>query len=356
MNLESIESIELVENFEILNNVAYASSLNQSNQGKPLVSFIVLSFNNASYIEECLLSIERQTFNSIEIIIADDGSSDSSPQIIKSFIDKIQRPAIAILSKNNNGIARIYNLCLCHCRSEIIAHIASDDINVLQRIAIQYELLMKSNASMCIGGLTLIDEKGKYIKTGSVNKKDQILQSILLSGYVQVTSPTMMYRADLITKFGYLPTNLANEDEALGFRAAAEAGIIICDVPLVKYRKHLKSISGKQEIYNLKRFIKWLVNNIPFQIANKLHWVDVLDITNADNESKLRAYELIETLKRTREDLLNIIIKKYTLNIIFILLLNKSRRQVLLSYLKIPARNMLYRFYKIRNYIFFSSK
>jgi len=335
---------------KIIRNKVYDSCHNnKENDGKPLVSFIVLSFNNARYIEECLQSIENQSFKSIEIIIADDGSSDSSVQIIQSFIEQTPRPAMAILSSRNNGISKIYNLCLSYCSSAYIAHIASDDINFPERISKQYELLHNSDASMCIGGLTLIDENGKYIKTGSIARKFQALESVLSSGIVQVTSPTMMYRSDLVSIFGYLPENLANEDEALGFRAIAHGGIIVYDKPLVKYRKHLSSISGKQQIYNLKKYIEWLIDNIPFQIANKVHWASVLDIIKADNKSKSRVSELIDVLHRTRLDLVYVLRNNSNLTVFLIMLTTKTRRKILLNYLKNPARSFLYKIYKSIN-------
>ena len=52
---------------------------------KPLVSILVINFNNSKYIEECINSLKSQTYNNIEIIFYDDNSKDNSLKIIRRF-------------------------------------------------------------------------------------------------------------------------------------------------------------------------------------------------------------------------------------------------------------------------------
>ena len=54
-------------------------------KNKPLVSIIVVNYNNASYLEECLNSLIKQTYKLIEIIVVDDQSQDNSLNVIKNF-------------------------------------------------------------------------------------------------------------------------------------------------------------------------------------------------------------------------------------------------------------------------------
>ncbi|WP_423789649.1 glycosyltransferase family 2 protein [Limosilactobacillus vaginalis] len=56
----------------------------------PLISIIIPVYNTDKYLERCLSSVTNQTYQNIEIIIVDDGSTDKSPTIIKKYVKKIR--------------------------------------------------------------------------------------------------------------------------------------------------------------------------------------------------------------------------------------------------------------------------
>ena len=66
---------------------------------KELVSIIIPVYNSESYLNECLNSLFDQTYQNIEIIAVDDGSTDTSLEILKNYSDKLK-----ILSQENNGL------------------------------------------------------------------------------------------------------------------------------------------------------------------------------------------------------------------------------------------------------------
>lgn len=74
----------------------------------PLVSVIIPVFNVEEYLEECINSILRQTLTDIEIICINDGSTDSSPDILKKYAEQDRR--ITVYSQDNCGLSAARNL------------------------------------------------------------------------------------------------------------------------------------------------------------------------------------------------------------------------------------------------------
>lgn len=97
------------------------------NDGKmhPLLSIIVPVYNMERYLERCVSSILRQTFQDMEIILVDDGSTDGSLQICKKF--QSQDTRVRVFSKENGGLVRARKTGLSHARGELIGFVDSDD-------------------------------------------------------------------------------------------------------------------------------------------------------------------------------------------------------------------------------------
>ena len=75
--------------------------------GSPKVSIVVPIYNVEKYLHQCLDSIVNQTLKDIEIICVDDGSTDSSPQIIKEYMDT--DPRVKVITKPNSGYGNSMN-------------------------------------------------------------------------------------------------------------------------------------------------------------------------------------------------------------------------------------------------------
>ena len=94
----------------------------------PLVSIIVTSYNYENYIKETLNSLIGQTYSNIEIIVVDDGSTDNSLHIIKSFVQKDSRIKLFTHPNNQNmGLDKSVKLGVSKARGEWISFCESDD-------------------------------------------------------------------------------------------------------------------------------------------------------------------------------------------------------------------------------------
>lgn len=91
----------------------------------PLISIIIPVFNVEQYIPQCLSSVLRQSYKNLEIICIDDGSTDSSLDILRHYQQTDTR--IRVISQTNKGVAAARNLGLNLASGELLIFIDSDD-------------------------------------------------------------------------------------------------------------------------------------------------------------------------------------------------------------------------------------
>src|SRR3989344_828131 len=92
-----------------------------------LVSAILPVYNEEKTIGDCLKSLFKQTYKSLEIILIDDGSTDQTPQLIKRYREKNPSiPKIVILNQNHKGPGTARNLGAKYARGEILVFVDAD--------------------------------------------------------------------------------------------------------------------------------------------------------------------------------------------------------------------------------------
>lgn len=91
---------------------------------KPLVSVVVPIYNVAPFLEECLNSVVNQTYQNLQIILVNDGSTDESVSIARNYLDDSR---VELVSTENGGLSRARNVGLSRARGEYVYFIDSDD-------------------------------------------------------------------------------------------------------------------------------------------------------------------------------------------------------------------------------------
>lgn len=116
----------------------------------PKVSVIIPVYNGEKYLRQCLDSICAQTYSDIEIIIVDDGSTDTTPDILKDFREK--DPRIRVFSQENKyaGVAR--NMGMSHATGEYLLFIDADDYIEPEAIEALYKKASENAAEICVCG------------------------------------------------------------------------------------------------------------------------------------------------------------------------------------------------------------
>ena len=129
---------------------------------RPAISCVLPVYNCEEYLKESIQSILKQTFRDFELIIINDGSTDSSSAIIEEM--RLCDDRITVLNQENEGIVVALNRGLAISRGLFIARMDGDDIAAPDRFKIQYEFLRRYPDVVVVGGLARgIDGLGNRI-------------------------------------------------------------------------------------------------------------------------------------------------------------------------------------------------
>ena len=109
----------------------------------PFFSIILPVYNVSSYLEQCLDSIRNQTLENIEIICINDGSTDSSREILRDYQKRDMR--IVILDTKNLGPSAARNLGFSQARGEYVLFMDSDDFIDAELCSYLYEQSLNAN-------------------------------------------------------------------------------------------------------------------------------------------------------------------------------------------------------------------
>ena len=123
------------------------------------VSIIIPIYNVETYLKKCLLSIVNQTFRNLEIILVDDGSTDRSPEIMKTFAEKDDR--IQIITQQNSGVSVARNAGLCAATGEYILFSDSDDTILPNAIETLYNQAMEIQCDLLLGNVVYVYADGE---------------------------------------------------------------------------------------------------------------------------------------------------------------------------------------------------
>lgn len=110
------------------------------------VSVIVPVYNMEKYLEKCLDSLLSQTLAEIEIITVDDGSSDSSPDILERYAKKASN--VIYVRKENNGLSDARNLGLTYAQGEYVGYVDSDDFADPEMFEVMYAKAIESGSDI----------------------------------------------------------------------------------------------------------------------------------------------------------------------------------------------------------------
>lgn len=188
---------------------------------------VAMSMHDASrFLRECIDSVLSQTFADFEFLIVDDGSTDGSADIVRSYSD----PRIRLVCRSHDFIASLNTLLDC-ARGRYIARMDADDIMLPDRLQIEYDYLEAHPevAAVCSHAVR-IDSNGSPI--GQIGSSTEVVRITprMMCETNHVCNPTTMMRRDIIDKYKmrYESEYEFAEDYRFWSRVVSECGPIDC--------------------------------------------------------------------------------------------------------------------------------
>ena len=113
---------------------------------KDLISVVIPVYNTEKYLKECIDSVINQSYNNLEIILVDDGSTDNSLEICNKYADMDKR--IKVIHKNNGGLSDARNVGIENANGKYITFVDSDDFIENDMYELLYNDVCENNAEI----------------------------------------------------------------------------------------------------------------------------------------------------------------------------------------------------------------
>jgi glycosyltransferase involved in cell wall biosynthesis len=123
---------------------------------KPLVSIAAITYNHERFIRPAIESALNQTYDNLQVVVVDDGSTDRTPEILAAIKD----PRLTVIRQANRGPSAAINRSLAHCNGQYAAIFSGDDLCSPVRVQRQLEEYLKGPTRVLFSDITFIDDWG----------------------------------------------------------------------------------------------------------------------------------------------------------------------------------------------------
>ena len=197
-----------------------------------LISVIIPIYNVEPYMQKCVDSVLSQTYKNIEIILVDDGSTDSCGEICDLYADKDKR--ITVIHKENGGLSDARNAGIERIKGKYVTFIDSDDWVEPNYVECLYRLISENNADVSVCDFYYIDKDKRVYnspaKDGNVFiwNRETALKMLLTSNKMVTSAWGKLYKSKYFKEGGIrYPKGKLYEDIPVTYEILLEANKII---------------------------------------------------------------------------------------------------------------------------------
>lgn len=212
----------------------------EASVANPKLSVLLPVYNAADYLKQAVDSLLAQTFTDFEIIAIDDGSTDDSLKVLKSYDD----PRLKITSRQNKRLIATLNEALGLARGEYVARMDADDESLPRRFERQVEFLNSHPNVVLVGSdFDVIDEQNRLIEVQSVMTADADIRRELFVKNAFGHGTIMARRAAIEKAGGFRADYLHVEDYDLWRRMLELGGAANLPESLYRWRVNTAGVS-----------------------------------------------------------------------------------------------------------------
>lgn len=299
-------------------------------QINPEISVVLPVYNGEKYLKESICSVLEQTYKDFELIVFDDGSTDSSLEIIETLAKTDDR--IVVKSRENRGLVETLNESIDLAKGKYIARMDADDICYPDRFEKQHKVISALDLDILGGAVDLIENDELSVKVSYKESSDEIKASIL-TWRRNFCHPAVMFKKTLHNKYPY--ENFPGiEDFALWVRLALDPGITMGNLSdsIIQYRVHSEQVTqnGKDSDWHLKNQLSVMQRVVGEELSGvEKKWVEGFEKLLRSRKRFIRLSEIkaamdyIDAILKTEK--LSKPAKIYFLCIIYLRLSKKSK-------------------------------
>lgn len=251
----------------------------------PKITVLMPAFNAARYIGKAVQSVLNQTFTDFELLIINDGSTDETEKIIRSFGDE----RIRLINQSNQGIAAALNMGLMNANAPLIARFDADDICMPERLYVQYGFLHTHPDHLIVGSdADYIDMDGNYVFSCRLPAHtNEEIQGLAFRVCPFIHS-AVMYRKEPVMKIGGYDTHAyAFQDHLLWTKVIKTGNAFNLSQKLVQVRLNPESISIDEK-WRTKRYREIKYRSIQRGAMTEEEGRELLSILKEQNNTRIK--------------------------------------------------------------------
>lgn len=251
-----------------------------------MVSIIMPVYNAEAYLAQSIDSVLNQDMNDIELILVDDGSSDSSLDICSHYADKDER--VHVIHQSNQGVSVARNTGLKNANGDYVAFIDADDEMKKDMISSLYQCATRYNADIvsCSSGYVV---NGEIVReeygTNQINvyNRDEAIEQYLLGGKISIGVWTKLFKKEIISGIYFVEGKKINEDKYFIFEALLRSKVFV--------------------LYDVTKYLYFQRDNSATMKPFDARWFDALDFADEildyveKNEKQLQKYAVVNKVK-----------------------------------------------------------
>lgn len=210
------------------------------------MSVVIVNHNYGRFLGEAIASVLDQTSPAFEVIVVDDGSTDESHEVVRSFGSRIRA-----IRQENRGVSAARNRGIGESRGELVAFLDADDWWLPEKLARQVEWFRRESVGMVYSGLRYVDVCGKVLSTTTSGQRGRVLEDLALlrAPGVPASGSSAVVRRSVLERVGGFDEELSTSaDWDMWRRVACHYEIEIVPEPLTVYRQHGSSMHLRVEI------------------------------------------------------------------------------------------------------------
>lgn len=234
----------------------------------PLISVIIPAFNSEKTIQETIESVLNQTWKNLEIIVVNDGSQDSTLDIVTSIKD----PRLKVFSYPNAGVADSRNRGISQAGGEFISFLDADDLWTTDKLETQLKALQENpQAGVAYSWTDYIDENSQFLRGGFHSTANGDVYAELLKSNFLANGSSVLIRAQALNEVGGFDKSFTPaEDWDMYLRLAARYHFVVIPSPQILYR--VTSTSASSNVFKMEAVSLRIINQYYRQASQDIQY------------------------------------------------------------------------------------